>query len=121
MGKGKTQNTTCRPPIHPHSPHPPVNVKCFNFAALLISFRSTLPPPPDKLLLDPSKPILPDSRFASRGSDVVVHLVVDRKNRVYACVTVDDVPPKVAFSFLEEVRGCGVSDGGCGKNGGWGS
>lgn len=84
------------------------------------------PPPPrahfnvalPKLLLESRTPILPDSRFASRGSDFAVHMIVDRKNRVYACVAVDDVPPKVAFSFLEEVRACRIGLGG-GGSGRW--
>lgn len=33
-----------------------------------------------------------------------MHLLVDPKNRVYACVTASDVPSALAFSLLEEVR-----------------
>lgn len=39
-----------------------------------------------------------------RGSGLAVHLVVDQKHRVYACITAEDVPFSLGLSLLEEVR-----------------
>lgn len=57
-----------------------------------------------QLLLEPSTPVLPGSRYTASGSALAVHMAVDHKNRVYACLVADDVPLSLAFSLLEEVR-----------------
>lgn len=56
-----------------------------------------------QLLLEPSTPVLPGSHYTASGSELAVHMAVDHKNRVYACLAADDVPPSLAFSLLEEV------------------
>lgn len=48
--------------------------------------------------------MLPGSRYTASGSALAVHMVVDHKNRIYACLVADDVPLSLAFSLLEEVR-----------------
>lgn len=48
--------------------------------------------------------MLPGGRYTASGSALAVHMAVDHKNRVYACLVADDVPLSLAFSLLEEVR-----------------
>lgn len=57
-----------------------------------------------QLLLEPSAKVSPGYCYTARGSELAVHVIVDQKHRVYACITTEDVPFSVGLSLLEEVR-----------------
>lgn len=59
---------------------------------------------PSQLLLEPITAVRPGGCYTVRGSVLGVHVVADQKQRVYACITAEDVPFSLALSLLEEVR-----------------
>ena len=56
-----------------------------------------------QVLSESNVTIVPAKRYTSRGSVVAVHMSVDHKNRVFACVATVNVPLAVAFGLLDEV------------------
>lgn len=59
---------------------------------------------PFQVLLESIAVVRPGSCYTVRGSTLAVHVVVDQKHRVYACITAEDVPFSLGLSLLEEVR-----------------
>lgn len=70
--------------------------------SMLVLFSRALTP--IQLLLEPNAVLRPGGCYTVRGSALAVHIVVDPKHRVYACITVQDVPFSLGLSLLEEVR-----------------
>jgi hypothetical protein len=57
-----------------------------------------------ELLINPSEPVLPGKRYRTTVNDLAIHLLVDEKNRVFACVTSAGYSLMAVYCLLADIQ-----------------